>query len=816
MNWQELTPKLFYVEKPARYIGNEIGSIRKKWTQEKIKICLIYPDTYEIGMSNLGIKILYQLLNRKRNIICERAFSPWPDMEKLLLKNQIPLFSLESRHALSEFDILAFSLQHELVFSNVFNILRMSNLPFNRRERNEHQPIILAGGPITANPLPFEEFMDIIFIGEAEQGIWDIVKGYQKWKKNDSCKNDFWQILFDIEGIYLPALKSKYRKENKKIKRRIFSNFHKEKQYPGSMIPFIKIVQDRDVIEIMRGCDNACRFCQAGIIYRPRRERNPGQILKQAEKILKKSGNQELSFLSLSSADYSQIAQLIQRFNEKFSKKNISCSLPSLKINSFLFEILSDLSSIRKSGLTFAVESANQDQRNKLNKEVDIEKMEQIIQKAKKSGWHLVKLYFMIGLSFDNLDEIKEIENFLKYLLYKIKGVNFNINISVFVPKPHTPFQWNKQLLPGIALAQFQDFKKNIKSRRIKISYHDPYESALEGLICRGDEKIGKVLLEAFQNGAKFDAWNDYFDFNYYQQALKKYNISLEDYLCEKTTGIDLPWDIIDIRVGKKYLVSQYEKSKHNSLSKGCQNCNVCQTGAKKNIIQRKKQNSPNKFRIKMTENNKKTGKIRFQFLKNNDMIFLSHMDVSRYFQRLFRRSNIPLYYNEGFNPKMKLEFASPLSLGISSDKEIAEVVLSKSISNKNFLNKIKANQHYDLKIVRAIYLPFTKTSLFKNLQYSDMSVKFLHKSHQCQMIAENWDQKPLFYEKNNKKQIIQDNSKLLQVKNNTIFFRVDHKSGTTPSLANILSAFNVNYSDVIVKRTALWQLVDNDLKYFI
>ncbi len=595
----ELDKILKRVEKPARYIGMEKNSIKKNLDNIDIKFAFAFPDTYEIAMSNLGMQILYNLLNTREDIACERVFSPAVDMESELRNRDIELFTLENKLSIREFDFIGFTLQYELSYTNIINILDLGNIPIFSKDRDESFPIIIAGGPCVYNPEPLADIIDLFVIGEGEEIILELMDLY-KLAKN---KEEFLYRALDIEGIYVPKYyEIEYNSdgtiskrisldENAKdiITKRIVKNIE-EVYYPDKvLVPFINIVHDKMPLEMFRGCTHGCRFCQAGMIYRPVRERSKDRLVEITENIITNSGHEGINLSSLSSCDYSQLKLLIHELMERYSEKNIKVSLPSLRIDSFSLETLEEIEESKRSGVTFAPEAGTQRLRNVINKGIEYEQLIETIKLAFKGGWSGIKLYFMIGLPTETYKDvlgIKDIGYEVRHLFFSQdrenqKG-NFKVTLSTgcFVPKAFTPFQWEGQTSLDDFYKKINLLKANIFDEKIIFDYSRPEMSIIEGIIARGDRKVGNLIVEAWKNGSKFDGWTDYFNYTNWLESAKNIGLNI-DFYTERIREYDeiLPWDFIDIGVKKEYLIREHKKAINGELTKdcrlGCNNCGV-------------------------------------------------------------------------------------------------------------------------------------------------------------------------------------------------------------------------------------------------
>ncbi|MDY5770368.1 MAG: TIGR03960 family B12-binding radical SAM protein [Anaerovoracaceae bacterium] len=588
------------VEKPGRYIGGEINSALKDPAKVDVNIAFAFPDLYEIGMSYLGMQILYNVLNKKDNIYCQRVFAPAPDMEELMRQEGVPLFTLETKTPINEMDFVGFTLQYEMSYTTVLNMMELGNIPLCSRDRGEDLPIIAAGGPCAYNPEPLADFIDIFVIGDGENALPDLLDKYAQCKKAGMSKIEFLKEACRMEGIYVPSFYEPeynpdgtikkicklYDEAPASVLRAILPDTESADFPVNPLIPIIEAVHDRAVVETFRGCTRGCRFCQAGIIYRPVRERSKDTVIKLAKAQLANTGHDELSLLSLSTSDYSCFEELAGELIDYTKKENVSLSLPSLRIDKFAFDVLNKIQEYKKSGLTYAPEAGTQRLRDVINKGVTDDDIFNSIEQALILGWKHIKLYFMIGLpteTYDDLDGIADIAKRIIDLNYKIngpKGGRFNVTVSVsnFVPKADTPFQWAAQN----TAAEFEE-KHNYLARKLRIkgvtfNYHDNTTSAYEAVFARGDRRTGKLLLEAHKAGARLDGWTEYFRPDAWERAFEASGISRDFYTTrERTFDEVLPWDIIDCGVSKKYLINEAKKALDEKTTRDCRlGCTGC------------------------------------------------------------------------------------------------------------------------------------------------------------------------------------------------------------------------------------------------
>lgn len=609
---------LFKVEKPARYTGGEINSYIKDKNEVDIRFAFCFPDVYEVGMSHLGMKILYYILNERNDTYCERVFAPWPDMEELMRKNNIPLYGLESKDSISSFDFIGFTLQYEMSYTNVLNMLDLAGLSIRASERGENDPIVICGGPCAYNPEPLWDIADLFAIGESEEQINEIMDFYKKYK---GSKLKFLREVCHIGGVYVPSLynvsynedgtikgfEPAYKDVPAKVTKRIVENLN-EADYPDKLVvPFTDIVHDRIVLETFRGCTRGCRFCQAGMIYRPVREKSAPKLLEQVDKLIKSTGYSEVSLTSLSICDYSDLKNLIYNFIEKYSENRIGVSLPSLRIDSFSVELINEIQKVRKTGLTFAPEAGSQRMRDIINKGVTEKNLMECVSSAFKSGWSTIKLYFMIGLPYETMEDIKGIAYLSEKVVeeyYRIprgmrkKGLKVNVSTSIFVPKPFTPFQWVHQISMKDVKEEIKTIRTSIRSKHIVYNWHETPLSYLEAVFARGDRRVCNVLIKAYEKGAKFDSWSEYFNFHIWEKAFEECGVDGDFYAYRDRSYEEiLPWDFIDTGVDKSFLIEENEKAKNARVTPdcrlGCKNCGVsvnlggkCFEGAVFNKIQ--------------------------------------------------------------------------------------------------------------------------------------------------------------------------------------------------------------------------------------
>lgn len=589
------------VEKPTRYTGGELNMCIKAPKAVDVRFGFCFPDVYEIGMSHLGMKILYHVLNLRNDVYCERVFAPWVDMEEEMRKRDIKLFGLESGDEIKDFDIVGFTLQYELSYSNVINMLDLAGIPLLSKDRGNDVPFVCAGGPCAYNAEPLAECIDFFMLGEGEEIICEIIDVYKEWKKNPQrTRKDYLEEISKIEGIYVPSFYDvEYNEDltiksitpnnpNAKptIKKRIMKDFDSAPTPDKVIVPYGDIVHDRVMLEIFRGCIRGCRFCQAGYIYRPVRERKADTLTCLADRLLASSGYDEISLSSLSSSDYTQLKELTDNLIDITEKKKIGLSLPSLRIDNFSMELMKKVQKVRKSGITFAPEAGTQRLRDVINKNITEEDILKSTKMLFEGGWTNVKLYFMIGLPTEQQADVEGISELSQKVLdvyfdipkeQRAKNINITVSTSSFVPKPFTAFQWCRQDSREEIVEKQNILKASIKSKRIRYSWHDNHTSYLEGVFARGDRRLNKVLIQAVKNGCRFDGWNDHFKFDKWMQSFNECGVNPDFYLRQRDTNEVLPWEHIDVGVTKSFFLREYQKSKEAQTTPNCrQKCAGC------------------------------------------------------------------------------------------------------------------------------------------------------------------------------------------------------------------------------------------------
>ncbi|MBQ3317536.1 MAG: DUF2344 domain-containing protein [Spirochaetales bacterium] len=689
------------IENPARYIGSEYIYNQKHYKEGMIKCAMCFPDLYEIGMANNAIRILYDLINRIPEAVCDRVFAVAPDFEALLRSKNIPLFTLQEQFPLNSLDYLGISIGYELSATNILQILDLGKIAIDVKDRKETDPIVIAGGPAATNPLPFSRFFDFVHIGEAEADIADIIRIIGEHK----TRSERIQALKSIPYLWYPG--------KEMTKRAVDTTFGTPQESPvleHFAISSFETAQDHGTVEIMRGCPNGCRFCHAGQYYKPFRQRDLDTVYDLVEQNVSQLGYREITLSSLSSGDYPGLDKLIKALNESYKARSISFSLPSLRVSTFGLNIIEQLSEVRKSGLTFAIETPLLQNQRSNNKEVPLESVISIIQEARSRGWKLAKFYFMVGLPFVDVEtEQQSLVDFLLAIRNATK-INMNINIGTFIPKAHTPYQWVRQMTMEESARHLRSIKKALMDAipGIKVSYHEPSISFLEGLVSRGGYECCDLIQKAYELGCRLDAWDEYIRWDLWQQAIEElgYDTSPRSWDLED----ELPWDSVSMNVSKAYLKREYEKASRHELTHICDSdcdhrCGVCSKSGAKVIQATNEDFSSIRHPVHVLPPASEYVQAILTYEKTGRAVYNSHIAVMRQFEMAFQRAGLDVMFTQGFNPKPKMEFLNPISMGVCGENELLLCELSVSQitpDTVNVLNKALA-EGFNVKSIKVL-----------------------------------------------------------------------------------------------------------------
>jgi radical SAM family uncharacterized protein/radical SAM-linked protein len=713
--WEDILP---FVEKPGRYLGGEVHALRRDRHACRLSFALAFPDTYEVGMSHLGIQILYAILNSRADISAERVYAPWPDMEARMRERGIPLCSLESRTPLSSFDIVGFSLQYELSFTNVLNMMDLGGIPLRARDRGEGSPIVIAGGPCAFNPAPMAPFFDALVIGEGEDVVMEIARAVTEAKEEKRSRKDMLSRLAAIEGIYVPALQP----AGKPIRKRAVADLNHWTHPASPIIPLIKTVHDRVNLEIARGCTRGCRFCQAGMVWRPVRERRPEILDAMAERMLRATGCDEISLLSLSTGDYSRIEDLLGGLMNRYQASRVAVGLPSLRVETLTPRLIEEIKRVRKTSFTLAPEAGTQRLRNIINKGNSAEDLLETTRHVFAAGWRSVKLYFMLGLPGEKEEDLDGIAD-LAWRVLKEGGMKRQVIVSVssFVPKPHTPFQWAGQIGIEEILRRQALLKGKVRYRNLSFKWHDARMSFLEGIFSRGDERLAELIERAFRLGCRFDGWTERFRFDLWEQALADEKVRPDAWLRERDLSEPLPWDLIDCGIEKGFLRDEWQKSLRGDLTEDCRSgvCHACGVCAGPLQIRTAGEDGPPGSRRTAEEGERAPAsplrkKWRIRFAKRGTSRFLSHLETASALERGIRQGGVSFVYSEGFHPQPRMSFASALPVGVQSLAEYADIQVENPEGDREeMIRRINSFLPLGMEILEAEEISFQDPSLF-------------------------------------------------------------------------------------------------------
>ena len=689
------------VERPARYTGNEFGvKSQANVNAAGVRVALAYPDLYDVGMSNLGIRILAAVASGAGAALVDRVFLPWPDMQKLMREEAVPLYGLESLLPVKEFDLFGITLQSELTYTNILSMLDLAGVPLHGKDRGEDDPLVCAGGPCAINPVVTAPFFDFFVFGDGEDSFTEVVSSLIDMKADGVSRQEKLARINALRNVWVPA----FGTEGVTVSVGRCLDLDRVATPDPLPVPLIEVAQHHYPVEIMRGCTCGCRFCQAGMYYRPVRVRSVEKIIDLSRRAVREGGWRSVSLLSLSSADYPAIERLVEVLGPELHGAGVQMSLPSLRVDERTLGILEKVSGGRKGGLTFAVEAGSQRLRNVVGKKVDEEQLYEMVEKAFREGWTMVKLYFMIGLpteTYRDLDDIARLIDAVAAIGKRIRGKhNINVSISPFVPKPGTPFQREAQLDPEELWQRVSHVRKNIRFKSVKISWHDPRGSIIEGALARGDGRVSAVLEEAWREGAQFDGWQEYFDFAIWEKAFAAKGLSWQELIAERPDGSKLPWDFIELPANNNFLDSQRGKAVAGENVEDCRDgaCLACGADKASNCAAYRKLPGENEFseeplsvgELPIVLENTEPRKWRMKYAKRGRLRFIGHLDLMRMIEFILRRSGLPVMHSAGFNPRMRLSFSPPLSLGIESIAEFIDFETTDNISLNEIENALR------------------------------------------------------------------------------------------------------------------------------
>ncbi|MCM2360032.1 MAG: TIGR03960 family B12-binding radical SAM protein [Geobacteraceae bacterium] len=730
------TNQLLSVEKPVRYLGGEMGAAGKE--RAELRFVLAFPDVYEVGMSYLGFQILYAVLNRVEWLAAERLYSPWPDMEELLRANSGQLVTLESGTPPAQADIIGFTLQYELSYTNILNILELSGIPLLARERGEGLPLVIGGGPCAYNPEPLADFFDAFLLGDGEEAVLEIAAAYRAWKRSGLPRTDLLERLAAIEGVYVPSFfEVRYddsgriagivplKEGHARVRRRFVADLGAAPYPTAPVIPFLKTVHDRVSMEIARGCTRGCRFCQAGYIYRPVRERTPEQVLELVEETLRNTGYDEISLLSLSTGDYGCIAPLLQTVMRRYAAERIAVSFPSLRVGTLTSELVEEVKKVRKTGFTLAPEAGSERLRQAINKGITEEDLLANAFAAYSAGWRLIKLYFMIGLPGETMEDVLAIAELAKKVKMEGRrsgqGGEVNASVGTFVPKPHTPFQWEPQIGLDEIREKQRFLRQELKKRKLNFKWQDAPLSFMEGVFARGDRRLGSVLQKAHALGCRFDGWGEKFNFAAWQEAFAATGIDPLFYHRRRDLAETLPWDHLDCGVTREFLLREREQALSGAPTIDCRGgtCTGCGVCDFKNIRMRlntpdfvEKHGHPSLPAPEAAQLPEEAARIRLRFRKTGAMRFLSHLELLNLFVRAVGRARLPIRYSQGFHPHPRFSFATALSVGVESWAEYMDMEIAAGYGADQARERLNAVLPGGIEIMEAREIPLRAESL--------------------------------------------------------------------------------------------------------
>ncbi|MCI5192779.1 MAG: TIGR03960 family B12-binding radical SAM protein [Candidatus Electrothrix sp. AU1_5] len=698
------------VKKPGRYIGGELNAVQPDYSQIDLSFALVFPDLYEIGMSHQGLQILYHLINRQPGLAAERCYAPDVDMEAQLRKHSLPLFSLETRQPLAEFDVIGFTLPYELCYTNILTVLDLAGIPFYAKDRDNTTPLIIGGGACAFNPEPVADFFDVIVLGDGEEVILEIATTLRAAQEQGLSRTATLDRCAAIQGVYVPSLFAPRYNDNQlmaieplkkgysDVVRRVVPELPPVELLTRPLVPLVKPIHDRLGVEVARGCTRGCRFCQAGMTYRPVRERSREQIMELAQEGVNNAGFDEVALLSLSTGDYSALPELLRDLMDHFADEHVSVALPSMRVGTLTPEVIEQIKRVRKSGFTVAPEAGTDRLREVINKGITEQDLLAGCRDAFAAGWNVIKLYFMIGLPTETQEDLEAIIDLAMRARKEAKGgrIQINVSVSTFVPKPHTPFQWHGQLSIAETKERINFLKRKLPRKGFRLKWHEPYQSFLEGLFSRGDRQLAPLIEAAWQAGARLDGWSDHFFLERWQEAAEQLGLDLAAYLRTRDQREILPWDHLQSGVARDFLIKEWHKALEqvytpDCRTKGCQQCGLCDFTSIQPLIQKKQESGQTAEQQPKNDNSSWTRteqgqqtifRYRVHYSRLGDGRFLGHLELLQLVFRGLQRTKLPLLFSQGFNPSPKVSFSPALPVGVESYIEYFDIDLASPVNN--------------------------------------------------------------------------------------------------------------------------------------